>query len=524
MAATGSGLARARAAARERLVVCVLRELVPPCRRDGERLLVTLPTATLVLRVLTWSPSGHHRFADEVALDAGHGARPAEHDAVVGALLAAVADHLGGEGVAVDVDDLAARVAGSVGRTACFLDAAGPPATDPVRLAEQSLVRGHPFHPTPKSADGLDEVHAPELGADFVLHRLAVAPSLLVGEDVAPGPDWSTLPVHPAQDAVLRGEDALTVLAEHGDVRFLGPDDTRVYPTSSVRTVAEHATGRSWKLPLRVRITNFVRTTPVEHARRALDAARVVHRLRAEGALPAGFGVLAETGWRTLDPQIVGESLAADLTVLAREAPPVGVVPLVLAGLVEDARDGGPPALHDAVDEAGGDTAAWLRAYLAVSLVPLLAVFDAHGLGFEAHPQNTLVHLERGWPTRVLVRDLEGAHVRRSRLPAGLDPASPLVYDDEEAWRRLRYHAVTNQLAVVVATLGRRPGGPDESALWGEVARVLAGVSGAGRPWARALLDDATLPAKANLLSLAAGRGEDPRYVAVANPVRLRLW
>lgn len=513
-----TALGRARAATRERLVNCLLRELAPPVHRRGDELRIDLGAAALVVGLRSWSPTGQHRLADAVGLDTGGGVRPAGHDEVVAAVLAAVADHLAPS--PIDVDDLTRRIDGSTARTACFLAAPAPPGGDPVRDAEQSLRRGHPFHPTPKSAEGLDPAHAPELGVDLVLHRLEVAPGLLVGDDVTPGAPWPTLPVHPAQDALLRADPTLAVLAEHGELRHLGPVGPRVYPTSSVRTVCDPATGGAWKLPLRVRITNFVRTTPVEHARRALDAARVVAALRSAGGLPAGLEMIIETGYRTLDPQVVGEPLAAELTVLAREAPRAGLVPLVLAGLLEDAPDGGPPALLDAVDRSGASPAAWLRAFVGVSLVPLLAVFGAHGLGLEAHPQNALVHLDGGWPRVLLVRDLEGAHVRRSCIPAGVDPASPLVYDDEEAWTRLRYHAVTNQLASVVAALGRHPGGPGEEALWSEVAGALAAVRGPGRRWAGELLDAETLPAKANLLSLAAGHGEDPRYVGIENPIR----
>lgn len=162
----------------------------------------------------------------------------------------------------------------------------------------------------------------------------------------------------------------------------------------------------------------------------------------------------------------------------------------------------------------------WLRAYLRLSLLPLLAVFGADGVGFEAHPQNSLLHTEGGRPAAFWVRDMEGAHVSRERRPSGLDEDSPLLYDEDEAWRRLRYHLVVNQVAMLVATLGRGAG--EEHALWRVVAATLADLPGscaAAEPYAADLLSTRTLPAKANLTSLFAGHAETPSFVEVANPI-----
>lgn len=87
-----------------------------------------------------------------------------------------------------------------------------------------------------------------------------------------------------------------------------------------MRTVCDPAFPTSWKLRC-VRITNFVRTNPVEHVRRAADAGALVGRLRPGWAVHDGFAVLAESGWRGVDPGVVGDDLAADLTVLYRDNP-----------------------------------------------------------------------------------------------------------------------------------------------------------------------------------------------------------
>jgi siderophore synthetase component len=142
-------------------------------------------------------------------------------------------------------------------------------------------------------------------------------------------------------------------------------------------------------------------------------------------------------------------------------------------------------------------------------------------VGFEAHLQNSLLITDGGRPVGFRVRDMEGAHVDRDRLPPGLDPTSPVVYGGDEAWQRLRYHDVVNQLAGVIATLGRHLG--SERALWAVVADALregGASSGPAATWADDLRTSATLPAKANLLSRFSERGEAPMYVALPNPIR----
>lgn len=510
---------RAEHAARTRLVLATLRELDLPVTRTDGHLHLTLPGATLSVALRTSSPSGHHDLGPVMLLDG----TPATHDAVVGAVL----DAVGARVPAAELGDLRDRIADSVARTNRYLAAPARAGADPTRGAEQGLRLGHPLHPTPKSAEGLSDddltAWAPELGASFVLYHLAVAPPLVVG-DGTPGPvpaavaarlppGWSALPMHPFQARRLAGDATLAGLVADGALRRLGPLGDPVWPTSSVRTVVDPATGASWKLPLHARLTHFVRTTPPEQARRAVDASRVVDGL---GDLPAGLTVMADQAWRTLDPSVVGDPLAAELTVVDREPFPPGG-PRVLAALLEEGPRGEEPPLVAEVRAVGAG--AWLRRWLGVSLVPMLRLFATAGIGFEAHPQNTLVVTEGGWPVRCVLRDMEGAHVRADRLPSGLAPKSPLVYTPEEAWRRLRYHAVVNQLALLVAVLGRHTVG--EAVLWRTVAAVLEELAHdpAAGPWARNLRHADTLPAKAHLLSCAGGRGEDPLYVALPNPI-----
>ncbi|MEB3368626.1 IucA/IucC family protein [Saccharopolyspora mangrovi] len=522
----------ARAAARQRLLNSLVREVGGEVGADSVRIplrSVAAGTARhLSVEVRHRSEIGHHAYGAEVF----RGGTALEHEEFV----ALVAEELAARCTAVPagaVERFRRQVANSVARSARYLDRTPP--GDPVapeeitRRAEQSLLLGHPFHPTPKSAEGISdddlERFAPELGASFRLHHWAVAPELLVEDRVGDGP-WlpdehpSVLPVHPWQDRYLREHSRVQELVAAGLLTPLGPVGAEVYATSSVRTVCDPGFSTAWKLPLHVRITNFVRNNPFEHLRRAADAGRLVAAVE-EGWKHEGFEVLPETGYRALDPSAMGE-LTADFAVLFRRNPfaGTGIAPRVLAALLEDRVDGR-PELIGLVEQAGPLTAEhaceWLDRYLRISLGPLLAVFTDDGVGFEAHVQNSLLHIEGGWPSRFYVRDMEGTSADRERVPEGvLPPGSPVLYDDSEAWQRLQYHLVTNHLGHVVAVLGRfTPAG--ERLLWSVVREFLRELPGR---YAAELRGAATLPAKANLLSRFAERGETPLYVDIPNPIR----
>ncbi|MGH4009840.1 MAG: IucA/IucC family protein [Pseudonocardiaceae bacterium] len=558
----------AQRAAGQRLLNAYLRETGVPVAVDGMLLRVPLPHSggVLLAGLEHWSVFGHHIYGDDFRLQLdGAEAVAVGHSELVAVLLTELAV------VAAPVADdpqarqrrqteLASQIDNSVLHTTRYLErgrSPRPAVSDPpalTRHAEQSLRFGHPFHPTPKSAEGFSAgdlaAYAPELGASFALHYFAVAAELLVEERwcAAPwvppeihqqaqrllGPDLASmalLPAHPWQADHLLRRDAVAPLLAGGVLMPLGPLGRPVYPTSSVRTVCDPAFTTSWKLPLHVRITNFVRNNPLEHARRALDAGRLVDTLRHEWAYD-GFEVLLETGYRTIDDV----TLAADFTVLYRENPFATrrQAPQVVAGLLEDGADGEQPALISYLRQAAGrpdacpavdHVAEWLRRYLEISVLPLLAVFVAHGVSLEAHVQNSLLHLENGWPARFFVRDMEGTSVSRQRWAASctcgaggpvLRADSPVLYDDAEAWSRWKYYVVTNHLGHLVHVLARHTN-VDEALLWQVVTDAVRVAE--MDCYARDLLESPVLPAKANLLGRLTGRAERPLYVDVPNPM-----
>jgi L-2,3-diaminopropanoate---citrate ligase len=151
-------------------------------------------------------------------------------------------------------------------------------------------------------------------------------------------------------------------------------------------------------------------------------------------------------------------------------------------------------------------------------LIPLVRLFFDYGISLEAHLQNTLVGFTKGWPCCGYARDMEGTSISRERFPF-LDRVaadSPALYRDEEAWHRFQYYVLVNHVGHVVACLGRL-GICSEETLWKEASAQLAALQ---IPLVNALLDQPTLPAKANMLSSFHQHGEAPAWVFINNPLK----
>jgi siderophore synthetase component len=555
----------------ERLVNCFLRESAVDPVLVGST--VTIPfarTRRAVIGSLAYrSPIGHHRFRPGFTLRTGEAIGSTELARLVTAELA--------PDVAPAVHDaFSTLTADSAGKTRHFLERLPVTGTvdpwhapNPFLAAEQSVRFGHPFHPAAKASLGftasdLDQ-YAPEVCPSFPLHWLAVDPELVAEDrldtvrsldpppalcDAAAAPlgpgraTWPLLPCHPWQAEHLAGLPAAAELMAAGRLVALGPLGPAVHPTASVRTVWDPASGRQLKLPLSVRITNFVRENSPEQLRRSVDASRAMATLgNLDAAVdgPAGaFAVLFELGSRRVvapdgSPAPDAAALAAATGVVYREGPPMAgsASPMVVAALLEpDPIDGVPPIIRAVQQAGGGEDAgrAWLERYLTLSLRPLTRLLVRYGIGLEAHTQNSLVALDDGWPARFVVRDLEGASLNRDhrlvseRFEPRMAAGSPVLYGETEAWRRFAYFVLVNHLGQLMATLAEHLG-PSEPELWALAGGILAdeavrhGADVAAAPL-RDLLDGADLPAKANLVSVLEGHGEHPTWIAVPNPLR----
>lgn len=563
-----------------------LHKILGDDQTGGEAFIVLLAaTGTRIAGLIEYySRLGQHNYGTRFYLASGDdfaedSFAPAETGRLIAALLAELSFREPGTGSGSRCREMHEQVENSIRRSTLYLEralareaAAGPQPLNYIR-SEQSLLFGHPFHPTPKSSHGFEdrelERYAPELGASFSLHYMAVADELLreewIGEKCNAGADvlktasrilgnklsgYKLLPLHPWQKGYLAGQSVVRRLLRQGQLVDLGAIGPVVYPTSSVRTVWDPKAGMFYKLPLHVRITNFIRENTAEQLRRTMDAALLLRRAMEErpGGTDAGDGmrILAETGYRTVDVGVTDaaqrERLAASFAVVYRQADALTGAEqagcFVVAGLLETPPGHEEPLLFAAVRQTGGgrlpDWNEWLARYLSLSLLPLLRLYAETGISLEAHVQNSLLSLEQGWPARYYVRDLEGVSVNRDKAAArGWTPRivpvdSPVLYEDAEAWLRLQYYFVVNHLGALIHAIGRFTE-TDEAVYWSAARKVLqeerARCDNDGRPadglrrYVDDLLTGPELPAKANFISRFHQRGESPDYVRIPNPI-----
>ncbi|MBD0744681.1 IucA/IucC family protein [Streptomyces sp. CBMA152] len=560
----------AEAAAVENLLRCWVREndLAAPA---GAVLRIPLDASgtALLVPVRYWSATGWHRFGMPELEGAPAGASAV--DAVTVAAL------IGREAGLRESADLVGRVADSVRRTAHFIAERrrhpGPAdAADLFLSAEQSLLLGHPLHPTPKSREGLSEAevrcYSPELHGAFPLHWMAVDRSVLAADSawtdggrevtadeittrLADGlsvPAGTVpLPMHPWQARELAHQPAVAELLDAGFLRDLGPHGSPWYPTSSVRTVHRPGTDMMLKLSLGLRITNSRR----ENLRKELHRGVEVHRLLRAGlaerwrAAHPGFDIVRDPAWLAVDA-LDGQPVRG-LDVMIRNNPfgPSDDAVCIAALTAPRPLPGRPgPAMHSRLADIVARLAArtgrptpavaaeWFLRYLDQVVRPVLWLDATAGIALEAHQQNTLVLLDpHGWPVGGRYRDNQGYYFREShrtaleRLLPGVGADSDTFVSDAVTDERFAYYLGINNVLGLVGAFGAQRLA-DERVLLAALRQFLARTTALGSPLPAQLLESPTLRCKANLMTRLHGLDElvgpvdtQSVYVTIANPL-----
>ncbi|MEV0259749.1 IucA/IucC family protein [Streptomyces sp. NPDC050617] len=579
----------ADAAAVENLLRCWVREN-GTARPDRDTLDLPLTASGTVLHVPVryWSATGWHRFGPTTLQGSPAGAPPV--DAVtVAALLGREAAHraaLEGRAPATEGAELVGRVADSTRRTAEFIAErraapADPTTGDLFLTAEQSLLLGHPLHPTPKSREGLSDTEArlysPELRGSFPLHWLAVHRSVLASDSAwtergravtaarltarlaGPGlelpAESAALPLHPWQAREIRNRPAVAALLDAGLLHDLGPHGEPWHPTSSVRTVHRPGSAAMLKLSLGLRITNSRRENLRKELRRGVE----VHRLLRSGvaarwraACPAGpgFDIVRDPAWLAVDSPD-GEPLPGLDAVIRHNPFGPGDDAVCVAGLASPRPWPGlpdPSAMRSRLAfivarlvartgrPAGAVAAEWFLRYLETVVRPVLWLDGEAGIALEAHQQNTLVLLDGdGWPAGGRYRDNQGYYFRESRreelerrLP-GIGGLSDTFVADDVADERFAYYLGINNVLGLIGAFGAQRLA-DEQILLAGFRRFLrdaaTGPAATRSPLPALLLETTGLRCKANLLTRLRGLDElvgpvdtQSVYVTIANPL-----
>ncbi|MFD1658607.1 IucA/IucC family protein [Streptomyces caeni] len=599
--------AAAEAATAENVLRCWVRENDLPAPADG-MLCIPLPASgtALLAPVRYWSPAGWHRFGPPY-LSGAPGAAPPVDAVTVAALLAREATGArppqesatdcarisargSAQGSAADLApgrgaDLVGRVADSVLRTATFIAQrrAHPTdeGTDLFLTAEQSLLLGHPMHPTAKSREGLSDsetrLYSPETRGSFPLHWLAVAPSVLAADSAwteggrsvpavrltarlaGPGlplpQGFAALPLHPWQAREVRHRPEVAALLDAGLLRDLGPHGERWCPTSSVRTVRRPGTPAMLKLSLGLRITNSRR----ENLRKELHRGVEVHRLLRSGlgrqwqsAHPC-FDIVRDPAWVAVDDRDGGPVPGLDVMIRHNPFAPSDDASCV-AGLVA-LRPCAPaagercPALRSRLAEIitrlarhtghsrGAVATEWFLRYLERVVRPVLWLDGEAGVALEAHQQNTVLLLDReGWPAGGRYRDNQGYYFRESRraeldaLLPGIGEHSDTFVSDEVTDERFAYYLGINNVLGLIGAFGSQRLADERlllAAFRGFLADAALGPDRLRTPLPARLLDSPVLRCKANLLTRLHGLDElvgpvdtQSVYVSITNPLR----
>ncbi|KIC20039.1 siderophore biosynthesis protein [Leisingera sp. ANG-Vp] len=413
------------------------------------------------------------------------------------------------------------------------------PDPDSFLPAEQALSYGHWLHPTPKSRDGLtgwqQMAYAPEFAGRFRLTFFAADKSILsqgsAQEPAAdlvsqiPGvagafqlqPDEVLIPAHPLQAQALRLDPAVQALLASGRLRDLGEAGGGFSATSSVRTLYSPDCPWMLKFSIPVRLTNSLRVTLRDELAVGVSMARLLRKLDIANLSPR-FRIINDPAYLTVD---LPDRRESGFEVIFRENPftaQQGKGVYNLAALTADPRPGRTALLTSIIRQLAAlhgksHTAmarAWFDAYLDCMLDPVLQLYDRHGIGLEAHQQNSLLDLSTGLPSRAYYRDNQGYFITREAFPhlSALEPSlkgqPALVYPAEHINERLAYYLIVNQLFAVVRRLGR-DGMAGETELLLRLRQRLSDAasrfSGAAAGFAEYLLTAPTLATKANLLT-----------------------
>lgn len=406
--------------------------------------------------------------------------------------------------------------------------------------SEQSLIFGHWLHPTPKSRQGMacwqHERFAPELKGAFPLHYFEVHQSLIEEEsllhkktsevlmesvrkslpEIKVAKEYCLIPMHPLQAEWLLQQDHVKQLIRQGTLKSIGTFGPAYTATSSFRTLYSPEEDWMLKFSIPVKLTNSLRVNKRHELKAGMMMTRVMNQLPFLKEY-SSFYMIDDPAYLTLKLSSMEES---GFEVILRTNPFSGVTGsgiCSVASLTQDPFPGEQSKLHRVITQLAGAekcvksvSLKWFEHYWHRAIEPLIHLYDEHGIALEAHQQNSLVDLSKGYPDAYYYRDNQGyylADTEKARLfgiEPGLKKTPELFYTESLIEDRFTYYAFMNQLASVIYRFGA-DGLISEEELIGWVRAQLESLektcSGRGKRFVSGLLNAEKLPCKANLLT-----------------------
>lgn len=387
----------------------------------------------------------------------------------------------------------------------------------------------HPFYPSARAKAGLSlsdlAACAPEFQPAFQLCWVAVPQELFqaqletwpafwpsfeqVGLPAELAVDHVLLPVHPCLwQSALEGYLGVSGLRD----RIIRAPGTalRVRPTLSVRTLQIEAEPRTHiKIPLTMRTLGSKNIRTVKPS--TISDGHTVQSIL--GDIVAGEPALHGRVWLT-DESEGGHAGQNFLGFMLRRYPVElkGASLVSIATLLAEGADGRLTLEHLAERFYGGELEALLGDYLELTLALHLRLWLRYGIALESNQQNSVLTLEQGQPSRLLLKDNDAARILNSRL-AQANPALAaradaiqdrrILAEDELALAQM-FITITLQLNLAVPLEGLAARGLIKLEDWyarlrQSLERELAVLAGEGLDIALArqvLLEAETLPAK----------------------------
>ncbi len=420
--------------------------------------------------------------------------------------------------------------------------------------SEQSLLFGHWLHPTPKSRQGIHawqhQNYTPELCGQFQLHFFAVDRHLvnqnsiletstehIMQQIAVMGPATDSLadvidnhlnngmvvlPVHPLQAQWLLHQNYIIELQQQGSITDIGQLGPYFTPTSSVRTVYCEELEYMIKLSIPVKITNSMRIN-MQHE---LDAGMLIARLLRT----CGFSEQYPQFTTIDDPAYITLNLPdrqeSGFEVIVRENPffqsrakqPTLSVQSIAAIVQDPLLPDSPSRLALMVHQLAAQenrsisnvSLSWFEAYWDCAIEPAIRLYDTYGIALEAHQQNSLLDVSKGYPKRYYYRDNQGFylsnHLRKDllALEPELNRIEDLFYDDEMIRNRFSYYLIINQLFSVINRFGLDGLINEERLLesaYEKLLRLLPQLRSVGTALVQSILYQRDIPCKGNLLT-----------------------
>lgn len=314
--------------------------------------------------------------------------------------------------------------------------------------AEQGLMIGHNFHPTPKSRDQFSDEdlkkYSPEFGGHFSLHWFMASPSILhqrsavrfedipwtttlANDELAAVPGYSDLlangyvpmPMHPWQAEVLLGKSLIQQRIEQGLLVDLGRSRAAWYATSSLRTVYRDSSPFMLKFSMSVRLTNSVRHLLPHEVERGLQLYDVMGtKLGIEFlAKHPQFHIIGEPAYISFTND--DDSVMIESIVVCRENPfsnETARDKIVLATLAQDSVLKDQNLIQYVIANKTADedlslakkSSQWFQRYLEVAVKPFILAEANYGIILGAHQQNLIIGLKDGYPAEAYFRDCQG--------------------------------------------------------------------------------------------------------------------